>query len=473
MHQPTSSLLTALLLPLAGCATLSDAPDFIGPPPAPPAQEVDDAPPLPEAPVVVETPRPPPDPIPDRLGTPSTSRAAAPAWWLVDHPFGYLPRPEAPWQFDPLAESAPREAPTLDNGALLCDVNVGGYRGDATEAGEYAGTDLTVGASVGGARPPARELWVWGVGPEDTGTARVLIPLIDLKPGATLHFKFNDRDVLFDDDLELVAHRWTGQVPFEFKGRIGRGRCRFVPRAPLDQAVALRLEDVDNALAAVPPASAPDLTRASLRSTETEQLGGVKVAIASVASLVGWDDPRVARRLERMGVLVAQRHALLVTALDATRADAESLGAWQAPAEGKVSMRLGVPLCGKTALKPLRKHWTEPWTRVGATTCALQLELRNDAAETVGVVPSRRALGSIEELAWVGGDGDVAVLSVVAVRAGDRLLKPTGAIDIAPGESIVLVLPAPAWFEPSNGGMLRTVARGDDRKPWTDYWRSP
>jgi hypothetical protein len=207
--------------------------------------------------------------------------------------------PCAPWDSAP---PLPRAMPLARGDMLACKVATDrkelklafNAQGEATTR-----ADLNVELTLESPRTPRIEVTVKG--PDDRGYACATLPLVDLAPGGALRVHVEDRGVFTTDaDLGVVRLVLDPTKPLVASNGDFGIECRRVPRAVVEDQAAKALALLDLVTAW--------LDRNLLVDLEATGWGRLTLTIArdalvDVAAWVGWDDPRVLLRIERLVAL--------------------------------------------------------------------------------------------------------------------------------------------------------------------------
>lgn len=258
----------------------------------------------------------PTDVGPARLGRPVDSAKAAPIWALD----GYAPllvgdEAEAMWK----ATAATPAPGSIDRELLACEVDraeASGRHPRATHVRVTFGGDPDPHALGGFGRrrdgdddPPRASGDVTG----RTRKVHFAIPLVSLNPADQLQLSIGDEELRIPFAGVPIVH---------LASTLGV-QCRVVPAAARDEAVLDALWKTDRKLA-------------SLSATAVEDLGGARdieramrkaeQTLVPVAAMVGWDDARVRKRLDRVREVETKATGQLVVQL--ADVEAASAGGW-------------------------------------------------------------------------------------------------------------------------------------------------
>lgn len=349
----TSAL--ALLLAHAGCDhplpgptpdASTDAPSTALS--AAPSAAVSAAPAAPQKPPKVAI-GPGDDRPPERWTTPAESLKAAPPWALED-PRGYNPKAErqnyAPQFPDALFTAAPKAGVVEPDEQVLlaCVVSYAGSCDGGFK--RFFGADfpeLDVEMVIGRAGK------LVGHGGEDQRAIEVSIPLVSLAPADRLLFHVFDRDDGGSRDNLGVVTLTPRSLARKQDPAI---ECRVLGREAVEAKLASEIAEVDkklDQLADVAPAPyeetlGMEVLQSSLRGPLTR-----------LAGLVGWADPRVARRLtwaSRIEARMGEARARFVN----EEADRLSRSARFTYFSHATEVEAAGITCGKDAVKPYAKE---------------------------------------------------------------------------------------------------------------------
>lgn len=312
-----------LLLVALGCGDgpgpLEAAPSSALPSALEPAQVVD---------AVAGVPRPD-DPMVLSLGTPESSRAARPPW--APGMVGYAPAASADVAralFEAAATSV-RRGVSLHRDLLACRIehDVDGSGANGRRRALAFGVTLRWGSAH-------HEI----DGPRAGTPAHLAVPLVTLAPGDPWQVHLRDEGGV----VEIEAS-FDGKSPLRAEAGGFAIECRPVEPAARAEAVRDALWDVDRRLVLL----ATTAGEAPPRSGENGEIEEIEEALrpfvdpaSSVAALVGWDDPRLARRFERRAALEGKLLDRLAQGRAEALARAKAPGEWVGV--GRMGRRLEV-----------------------------------------------------------------------------------------------------------------------------------
>lgn len=372
----------------------------------------------------------PTDVEPAVRGSPAGSFAARPTWAQRSD---YAP---ASAEYDAellfaagVLATEPRQS--LDGELLACrvDVKFEEIKSWSLRPHKWKNADLVVvyGFGDGGATGEGR---LSTIAKSQRNHSHFVLPAARMKDGDVIDVLLNDADRLFARDfIDRVALGFSGSTPIVATTAVSSIVCRVVPPAELRPFVHERLWNVDDALASWRQ-SAPEI-RSGTSTCAAPQ--GVKDSIVHLAAVLGWDDPRVAARLEQaasteLAVLqaCADRFAKLVAGLDAPGAPATLPG-----------MDIGVRVI-ESSCDPARVAKTAGSSAKDG--CMFALEVTNRAAAPL-VIP--------------GGDRIHEAWEIVAYDARGRALATS-----APGAARQVAAGAVGRHELVTGHHARTALLG-------------
>ncbi len=385
----------------------------------------------PAQPPPVEAPKPPApppeEPVPEHLGTPASSRAAAPAWWLSHDEPSYAPAP--PGEIS-LFEAAAEPHGGDDPAALACAFNIGHFREDTFFTSAQAAADMVIHARFGKKDPRPEHVTFNGW---DNNAAVFVVPLAVLQPGDALSLRIDDANVFSPDTIDRVKAVYQGSYPLKLRGRITKGECRPVGRALIEASARATKAQFDNEIEAF--AKGKVYLSSSSMGHSTERVYG---AARSLAGLVGWDDPRVKVRLQRVEDIKAAQTAALGREVEATL---KGLSAGPVLlADGMVALTYEPLRCGDDVVKKYKRYTrsAEDSQAFRKSPCVLVLSVENRTKVAIEIDRFSSAIGPAEDLMLVGPKGDRYALELAAelTAKGLRAFPRNGEKKIAPGKTI-------------------------------------
>lgn len=354
----------------------------------------------PSAPAGAAAPAPDPDPDrePSEPGTPQASLRARPSWARLEvlspharKPSQYAPQPTKPLEV--FLAAAPLSG-DVARGFVICRFQ------SFNKADTFAGDDLHARVTLGKTPEVAAD------GPEDGNLAFVSAPLATLKKGDAVRFETYDRDVfgLSPITASTVTYGGQGLATADHGAAV---ECRVLAGESLSGALASRLSAADMAVTKI--------TRRALDGSGPDwgwphaELLDAQRSTGDAAALVGWDDPRTRKRVERVDAAVAALEAQRPKVFGELYAKAADSGSAE-----DLSVRLLEASCG------------------AGGTCAPRVALRNDGKRPLSVGEHS-----------IGVSAYVATSSTGPVRAriagGDPDL-----LSIAPGQTVEVTVTASA-----------------------------
>ncbi len=254
--------------------------------------------------------------------------------WASSQGYNRLPDPESIYKN--LTERT--GVPSLDEGLLVCEVNVEG-KWDSTG---FEAADLLIQFTVG-------EFWEVSLfGPEDTNRVFFSLARVKLDRGEALSVRLYDRELVGDHerigDARVV---FDGTLPIQMIGPKFRIACKASSPEDLKTLLDQALGKIDQ--------KAPSVQmriKADARSLDWGYVSGplpkAQEAVEDAAALVGWEHPEVQRRVVAHNVLLDIWSKELKTA-------AERIAA-TTPTEGTRTLVVGS--WGKASLKLLGARCT-------------------------------------------------------------------------------------------------------------------
>lgn len=347
------------LLPLVACGWFVSS----TPPPPPPAVVV--VPRIAPAPTDVES---------TGRGSPAGSLAQRPPWRNAD--LGYAPTMSES-DAAPLFAAGTTQAedrPSLAGDLLACriDVKFEEIKSWSLRPHKWAAADLLIAIGFGpsGATEPGR---IVTSGTNQSNHAHFVVPAARLAANEVVDIIVNDRDRLLGRDfIDRIPLLFAGSTPLLATGAVSAVVCRVVDTAALGPFVHTRLWDVDDAFAQW-RVGKPDIGSGTATCAAP---AAVTDALAHLAAMLGWDDPRVVARLDRAAsteVAVmqacAERYAAFVGGL-------ESVGVPATLAGTDIGVRVLDGSCGAAAMARLEATSG----RSAGSTCMFALEITNRAS---------------------------------------------------------------------------------------------
>lgn len=460
----------AFMLLFSGCYLASFPPSDSKPPVSPsPSSPTPEAPTDPPAPSHAPTLPPlPPDVIPELPGSQTKSLNARPSFAYN----GYAPQIPSAYQLETSAryitslrqytpphacglfDEAKAQASSfnaLEGEMLVCAAgsrlfetkfafNLSGQATTRADLRIYAGFDPKTLRNYG---PEV----IRADGPDDTGYACITLPVVHLSKGKALHFAIDNLGTLGSVDYEIgkFALVFSGELPMRIQRDSTGITCRLVPRSKVEMHVTRALLELDELIAAMD-------TSLVVRMDQPTDFGrlklhSAKVFIEQVAAWVGWEDPRLKKRLDRVGMLEQRFEQELRDALLALSDSLPPPPEWISPVQGSLSFRAPVFYCGdreKKAIYSKALKLKDAWPRYESTwrdlDCLVHIGIRNDSASSHKVPVYAEGIDRFDirfidrrgfnwPLNWVGtarSDG----LMPREIRNEDNMLSPGESIEL-------------------------------------------
>jgi hypothetical protein len=403
-----------------------------GAPPAP--RDATSAPPAAASTAPDAAAAPPVEAVPETLGTPASSLAAAPAFWRKKSS-AYAPALESPLTIFDAASAA--NAPGV---AIACRLSAGRYKEDKIMPA-FDKADLMVTATFGEGKG---RMTFHALGPEDTNEIDFVLPLLPLAEGKSVAVSLTDRDVFSNDNVARFTITHRSAAPLTIRAASVRGECRSVPRAVIEASFQSARTSADNALAEM-ALERPDITQPSSDvGRPSDGLGAMTYELQGLAALVGWDDPRVVRRVGRALALrgsqaaeIARQAALIRAALPSPAGGATPM------ADGALEVRATKYECGPNVVKAYLK-WMESQTereRLTASGCVAHFEVRSRTAYPIELHGSMgSSIGPLKSLGLISKAGFWFRLDLFAeVKNGAVVKLPSNKRRLRLGEAAEVV----------------------------------
>ncbi|UQA56447.1 hypothetical protein [Polyangium aurulentum] len=427
-------LTVGCLLLVAGCRGGSDGKDESRSRRAvPTAAPQASAAPAVEAP---KAPPPPPEPVPERLGTPASSQAKRPAWSRYRE--DYAPQPESR---DKLfnESSGPLQGEQV---GLVCRLGISTENHGHSNLGAFDGmADLSAAVSLTQGKEVVK---LDALGPEDTKEMWFTVPLVKPEKGAKLRVASRDRDFLSSEPIESLQATFDGSYPLTAKGRVSQLECRPLGRAVVERHLEIARIAADEAHAVMAaPRPDPLVPSFDVQRPKDQIEGAVRWKLDDMAGLVGWDDPRVVRRVER---LVEQQLRMVSELGGATEAMRQKLppsaDGLTPMAEGALAARVTSYACGPDVAKKYNRAVSDR-TRdeFRARPCVLGIDVVNRTGAPIEVDGSTDTIGPLGDLTMLSPTGaqfDVEIFGEVREGKVRRLEYEQRAI-VPDGATVSLV----------------------------------
>jgi hypothetical protein len=407
--------------------------------------------------------------VPEHLGTPSTSRTAAPKFWSLKE--GYAPQPPQIHSLFKDADLGPNDP--REPGGIACSLGLeaGGPDGAYDP---FSNPDPEVHVTL----ERGREKWKLFVdGRDDVYNLDFAVPLLGPRKADRVTVSVIDDDLHYDDFIETLRTTLKGGGPFSLTGRWATVECRPYSRDVAEQYILKQKDDVDKALSAMESIK-PDLVEEHFGLGRNEDGGarGVRWEIEYLAGLTGWEDPRVQKRLARLTEAESTVSNVFSGAFDALQKHLPKMGSYVDAADGAIHSRVHFYECSPTVAKTFAR-WAEDDDAAALRKhgCVLGLEVTNLTSTPMEI--DGGSVGPWHGFRIVARTGAVFYFGMVAVtmRGKTRKLDDSRKPMLAPGATAVLfgvpysrshsAAPAPPLFvrgfhgsrtleTPSEGGTL-------------------
>ena len=268
---------------------------------------------------------------------------------------------------------------TVNGGVIVCDLRLPG------SAWWQSRPDMQATLEIGG-QPQVL------VGENNRDATVVTAPLKALATGDVLKLNVEDRDLLTKNDyIDGGTTTFPGSFPLLITGHAGKlhATCRLLKPDAVAERLKVAARQAEYAVTAFEKARGVDLTARDLGYPWNEHQAA-EGGLDSVAALVGWQDPEVAPRRERLKKAKAAQMRTLADAVQ-TQIPRSTPAGRAAKRPGGGSLKLIAWLCGQAASTTFGE---------AAPDCALQIEGEGEGAELV--FPD----GRTEELRLMEGHPD-------------------------------------------------------------------
>ncbi len=218
--------------------------------------------------------------------TPAGSAWLKPAW--ADHE-GYAPPP--PGRLLHLGEPFSGE---LDGALLVCEATTT-HRGDRQRIlADLRGHDTT---------RPDMDVWmtigdqgVLSHGPDDSTSVHFGAPAVSLRDTEGIGVSLQDRGVFRKVTFDTMHAGYAGELPLALLSESSEGQCLAVPDELVEAELLSQLDRADE-LQPLFEQREVDLSASDFGSATTDD---PRPPLRSAASVVGWGEPRVRERVERV-----------------------------------------------------------------------------------------------------------------------------------------------------------------------------
>jgi hypothetical protein len=411
------------------------------------APKHDDEPTIPDGPALTTQ-------APETLGTLTRSEAAAPPWAAdferlapqigdAEDVFKALRKPEG-------------EGP-LEGALLVCRIHTSG------NFDTFRGPDLGGSITVGKAKP------ISFTGPEDVWTTHLSVPLVHLKEKDRLKVSAWDRDVFETEHIGAAQQPWDGALPIYLQDTNMDVECRAMRRPAVEEAASEQLDRLDAILKKAPKLLKPDPDALHWGYLDTPLPEAQRQCTRS-AGYIGWDDPRVQARIERMAELERAWEDVAAASVQKTLAKLPAVGAETPVDAWDLRVKLLSAGCGAEAVKGLKgKEPTGHTDLVRKVNCALRLRVTNTGDQELPLHPFFGQLGSDGLPSLVRPNGRMVSTVLVTITPADGKatteeykLQPSQSAEIAllPAEPVELggdsaQRPQILWFGAQGGKATR------------------
>lgn len=409
-----------------------------------------------------------PDEIPEHLGSQATSLAARPSFGLGGYapqlPAAYEihistshfpalvePTPPDPCQVFREAKTAPRSFSALEGEMLACAAvtsaletkfafNLSGQATTRADLRIYAAFDAKKLRSYAPEEVRAD-------GPDDTGYVCITLPVVHLARGKALYVSLDNLGTLgsVDNQMGNFSVEFKGELPMQTERGSTRIACRHVPRLDVEVHEKEALSQLDQMISAMDASLV-------VRMDEPSDYGRLRLHLAKVfaeqaAAWVGWDDPRIKKRLSRLAMLEERFERELRDALLSVSEKLPPPSEWISPLPSTLSFRAPVFYCGdreKKAIYERALKLKEPWPRYRyvfeGLDCLVHIGVRNDTAQPKKVAIYADGI-SIFDIRLMDGRGFHWPLHWVGtMQAGGPAPPESKEMDMLnPGESVELL----------------------------------
>ncbi len=380
------------------------------------------------------------DTAPSRWCSPAESKAAAPSWATALWYAPQAPEAEAKEWFEAGSQTA---YPESEESMAVCRVT---YSGDPDQGfNAVFGTnapDLSVKVKLPG------DLALYAAGPEDSHRMLLTVPLLAKGAWAPIELSLSDRDTLGSTALDTL------KVPMPPGGEVSEGQssatCLLVPREVVEKEVRRMCSNADMRLEGLGKALSANLSHQMLGAAG---LGSdLEKALDPAASLVGWADPRVKRRVAWADRILA-KHRRLCAEVAAREAPLHQRTASLAFRSRSWKFEVVGWDCGEG----LAKHYPPTRPEQGPTGCVVAVRASHAGDDRADLSDFKNWLSG--EL--VHADGEVTSLWAVATHPADGFAPgKTGTVVYAmaakgspwerePGRKPLLFILRPGLSEPA------------------------
>jgi hypothetical protein len=391
---------------------------------------------------IAVVPEAPKEPRPEVLGTPASSKKARPAW-SSDSDYA----PQYGWE---LPERV-IEAETLSEAMLVCDVDTSGVSSQDFFGGK---NEISITLSLGKSS-------IQG----NFKSSRVYAPLVSIKSGDSFSLKVYDIDYLSaNDPIEFLKVKYKGKWPITAEGKLVSYRCYAVLREEIEAKYQEHVKVLDKELLALEKIAAPNLFDVTMPRIEPFA-PTAKQHAETLASLVGWDDPRVVSRVSKINALEAKHKETLLQSIKEVSNTSYPLGQSISRANNfSVTPNLSCDKKNATTYKKFDDAWLY-LSDLKKSTCVIELQIKNEGVEPI---KSEYRLSPFDDVSAISPNGDSLDFYFVAVRTDDGLVPREKFSAIEVGQTVTFVLigrsPKLGGKKPSEKTPLLLRLVLDDRK---------
>lgn len=360
---------------------------------------------------VVPEPPPPPEAVPDKLGSPPSSLAKRPSFASSS---SFAPQPRSS---SALYEEA-KDPSTANVAGFVCLVSVKPYQDNAPDGFPDLSVDVTVSRG--------KETWSLSArGGEDRVVMTFAVPLVELRAGDRIAVSIVDRDIVFNDFVEKLQTTFKGEFPLTAKGKKSEIECRPLARSLLEKHLKTPIQRADIAIGTY-DAVKPSLTGSLGTGVIGDYLmSPAQSALEEMAGLVGWDDPRVGRRMERIDAIRQRIQVETSRQAQALRdkLPAPAQNAWPV-ADGALEVRPSALSCNPANAKQYKALIaTSEVEAFAKKPCVLELEIHNRSGVPIQVDDFYDRIGPLGELRLISSTGAVYGLALFATKQNGKSQK--------------------------------------------------
>lgn len=301
-------------------------------------------------------------------------------------------------------------------------------------------------------------------GPEDSHEMFVSMALATLAPDDTIRAQVRDRDILSDTRLGAPKGKYTGELPWTARGGRVTLECRALAGAALERVVSERLAICDRVLTDPNPAMEFSIESFVRFGYLVSGLGIRRGVLRRLATLVGWADPRLLRRLEWERRIERPVLAEAERFIQSTRDAAAPATRLAVLVPGQLRGRVEQWACGPEVARRVDRaafsmRRGDAAKRGG---CALRLEIESIGREALSVSTFITAVHGIAAPRLVLSDGTIVKLEPLALEGG---VGSSTSRTLAPGTTGTLVLIPVEPFTPAAAPRPSLVVTGAEDLP--------